>query len=277
MNPQTNPITTADIAGIHSWKYGTGETSVLLVHGWASSSMLYEHIVQALADVATFHAFDFPGHGQSLPLDVPPTINTYVDILERYLLETGLRPDVILAHSMGGLITLKLMERQPTITDRLVLVCPVVTGRYGLLNLGSTLARTDFGRWWLNNSRSFWEFFQNEELNRLMPHPPLNSAWLSRRVREDFQHTDWATGVQLLQSMCEHDTRPHLPQIQQETLLMVGAFDTTVPPSEGYTAAELMPNARLERFEFSRHIPFENEPQKAFALLRDFLGRKRAN
>lgn len=259
------------IDGIHSWQYGTGDVSVLLVHGWASSSLLYENLIQSLGDVATFYAFDFPGHGQSDPLDIPPTVSTYVDILERYLLQSGLRPDVILAHSMGGLITLKLLQRQPNITDRLVLICPVVSGEYGVLSLGSTLVRTDWGRWWLNHSRPFWEFFQNPELHQLMPHPPLNSAHLSQRIREDFQNTDWATGVQLLQSMCEHDASPHLPDIQQETLLMVGVYDTTVPPSESYVAAQLLPNAHLERFENSRHIPFENEPEKAIALLREFL------
>ncbi len=265
------PETTSTLEGVHSWQYGEGDLTVLLVHGWASSSHLYDNLVQALGDVATFHSFDFPGHGFSSPFDVPPTINTYVDVMDEFCTATDLRPDVILAHSMGGLITLKFMQRRPEITDRLVLVCPVVSGEYGAFHLGSLLARTPFGRWWLDHSQPFWELLQNPDLHSLMPAPPMNSRWLSERIREDFRNTQWQAGVNLLQSMCEEDACPHLPSIQQETLLMVGAYDTTVPPSESYLAAELLPNARLERFEHSRHIPFENEPEKAIAVLREFL------
>lgn len=262
---------TSTLENIHSWQSGEGDLTVLLVHGWASSSHLYDNLAQALGDVATFYGFDFPGHGDSAPFDIPPTINTYVDVLEHFCEAKNLRPDVILAHSMGGLITLKFVQRRPEIADRLALVCPVVSGEYGVLHLGSTFARTPFGRWWLDHSRGFWEMFQNPDLHNVFPAPPVNSRWLSERIREDFRKTQWQTGINLLHSMCEEDSSPHLPSIQQETLLMVGAYDTTVPPSESYHAAKLLPHARLERFGWSRHIPFENEPEKAIALLRQFL------
>lgn len=251
---------------------GCGTSRILLIHGWASSLRLYDHLVEEFAHEADFWRLDLPGHGKTPPLDNPATIPDYVRVLEAFCDAHALRPNIVLGHSMGGLLTLKLAQRRPDLMQRLVLICPVVTGEFGAWRMGSQLVRTSVGKLVLQNSRQVWELLQQPFVQSIIPDALIpTSKWVIERVVQDFQATDWATGIQLLMSMTEESMQPYLPSIVHPTLVMVGTQDVTVPPSEGRYAAQQMPNARLVLFTQSMHLPFEEEPQKAWDTLRAFF------
>ncbi|MCA9973750.1 MAG: alpha/beta fold hydrolase [Anaerolineales bacterium] len=52
------------------------------------------------------------------------------------------------------------------------------------------------------------------------------------------------------------DIAPQLPQVQAQTLILVGDRDPIVAPAQSYEIARLIPNAELTVFKGAGHLPF---------------------
>jgi 3-oxoadipate enol-lactonase len=249
---------------------GQGQ-DVLLVHGWASSSQMWNDTTAALADQARFWAVDLAGFGDSPGWDGGAlSVEQHARMLLAFCHHHDLRPHMIVGHSMGGMITLKMALLYPQIADKLVLVCPVVTGRFRPISLRRLLT-SRWGHYVVVRSQGLWKLIQQPALIRLITRPWQVNERVAHQIEEDFRRTRWQAGVNSLESMATENLAPDLRRIQQPTLVIVGRKDLTVPPSEGRLAAQRIPNARLEDFPRCRHqVPDEN-PERFRAVLRDFI------
>lgn len=83
---------------------GHGPIGVVLVHGWACSSRYWRPVLERLPHAeVTAVAPDLPGSGRTLPL--PPRTWSFATCAETVLAAArglGVRPEVIVGHSMGG-------------------------------------------------------------------------------------------------------------------------------------------------------------------------------
>lgn len=250
---------------------------VLLVHGWASSRLMWQSTVDALAGSTRLWSVDLPGFGDTpLVEGKNPNIEHHTEALAEFCVRKGIRPHTIIAHSMGGLVTLKLMLLQPDLAERLVLVCPVITGRFGSFGVGKILAR-GIGENIIARSKLIWRFAQWRMIGPIETLQWTFRRDVARRVQRDIQRTQWQAAMYGLSSMAYEDLSPQLHRIQQPTLVMVGKFDLTVPPGEGRLAARLMPNARLVEFPRVRHNPFDEAPERFIETVRTFLHDADAN
>ena len=262
------------MADLHYFTRGEGDTNVLLVHGWAASSSMWETLLANFGHLGKFWAMDFPGFGGSKMPPIPPTIEDHLGTLIRFIEDNDINPQVIIAHSMGGLITLKLAHLRPDLAQRLVLICPVVTGNFGLQGAASQMLRNDVGTYALRQSEQLWQYVQQEYLvNAAVGTWHSNNQQLVEQIRDDFLRMNPRAGIEALISMVQHDMLPNLGEIQHPTLVNVGANDVTVPPSEGRTAALYMPHAELHMYSKSRHQPHEEEIEVFTPVLRQFLKR----
>ncbi|MCC6616751.1 MAG: alpha/beta hydrolase [Anaerolineae bacterium] len=243
---------------------------VLLLHGWASSGRMWESLAEGLDDVARCWSLDLAGFGRT-PLsdharpDLDAHLASIVDFCERH----QLRPKVVVGHSMGGLLALKLAHARPDLTQSLILMCPVVTGRFGL-KANDVFA----SQFWMSISaraRPFWSIITSDRLAPVFSAPFYVDRSLRARYVRDFQSTSWEAAVAALESIAQHTMRPHLAEISQPALVVVGARDFTVPPDEGRLAARSMPHARLVEFERAHHQPLDEDPERFVALVRDFI------
>ena len=243
---------------------------VLMIHGWASSGRMWTPLTQALDDVARCWTLDLAGFGRSpLPVHIRPDLDAHLAWIIAFCERHQVRPKVVVGHSMGGLLALKLAHKRPDLAQRLVLMCPVVTGRFGL-NVNEVFA----SQFWLLLSaytRKFWSLIQSDKLAPMFSAPFYVDKTLHPRYVRDFQSTTWDAAVAALESIAHNTMRPHLPRIEQPTLVVVGNRDFTVPPDEGRLAAQLMPNARLVEFEAAHHQPLDEDPERFVALVRAFI------
>lgn len=69
------------------------------------------------------------------------------------------------------------------------------------------------------------------------------------------------------------DFRQDLARVKCPTLVMGGGLDPVMPmPFSETIAASLPPHlVRFERFPESGHVPWLDEPEKAFGVIRDFI------
>ncbi len=106
---------------------GTGPV-VVLIHGIASSSLTWTHVVPLLKDRYRCICIDLLGFGGSpIPEKAEYTLEEHVDAIARTIRKLRLRePFVLVGHSMGGLIAPRYAVRQPKRVRRLVLVSPPI-------------------------------------------------------------------------------------------------------------------------------------------------------
>jgi pimeloyl-ACP methyl ester carboxylesterase len=125
-----------DINGqkIHAHETGKiGKQLVLLIHGWSSSwyamSPLITHFHQRYHCVAV----DLPGFGESPKSEDRASIETYADLMADLIQQiTPNQKAILVGHSMGGMISLTMALRHPELVERMVLLCPTISGRLSL-------------------------------------------------------------------------------------------------------------------------------------------------
>ncbi|MCB9457862.1 MAG: alpha/beta hydrolase [Anaerolineaceae bacterium] len=244
---------------------------VLLIHGWASSGKMWQVMTDALQDRARFWAIDLAGFGASPSLPANPMldINTHAALVMDFCDQHGIQPKAIVGHSMGGMLALKLALLRPELAEALVLLAPVVTGRFTLeLN---RLVSTDVGSFALARSKPFWWLAQSELLAPLLSVPAYVGVEAAERIRQDFIRATWQAATGALASIARENLEPDLRRIQQPTLVLIGAEDTTVPPQEGRLAAHRLQNARLLELPGVNHQPLDEQPDTVIAALGAFL------
>ncbi len=99
-----------------------GGPPVVLVHGWLSSSRVWEPLANRLAQRFTVYALDLAGFGDS---DKPISgygIRYGSRLLYAFCAHFGLTRVTVVGHDIGGTIAVKLAADHPDVVGRLVLV-----------------------------------------------------------------------------------------------------------------------------------------------------------
>src|SRR5690554_1384954 len=108
-------------AKINYTKSGTGPIIVLL-HGFLESSSMWKFLIQAFENTHTLIAIDLPGHGKSDCLGYIHTMETFAQVVENILHHEKIAEATFIGHSMGGYVCLSLIEKNPAICSRLLLL-----------------------------------------------------------------------------------------------------------------------------------------------------------
>ena len=95
---------------IQTYRWGSGDKKILLLHGWQSHTYRWKLYIEALSKNFTVYALDAPGHGRSSGkfLSVP----LYSEVIEEQMKRMG-SVDTIITHSLGGFSTLYTFYRNP--------------------------------------------------------------------------------------------------------------------------------------------------------------------
>src|SRR5919205_4520165 len=99
-----------------------GGPPVLLVHGWLSSSRIWEQLASRLAQRFTVYTLDLSGFGES---DKPLSgygIRNGSRLLYAFCAHFGLSRANVIGHDLGGAMAVKLAADHPDVVGRLVIV-----------------------------------------------------------------------------------------------------------------------------------------------------------
>lgn len=239
---------------------------ILFVHGWASSSRMWQLMMEELAGQYRCVALDLPGFGESSkPGPEWYDIGNYVSLVEHFAAALGLRSPVIAGHSMGGTIAIASVARGEARYSGLAVINPVVTGRtYWDLRLLSdsplSIPMVKLGHW-------FWPIAAGDWGGPWSGHE--RQAHHVRRMNEWRQSTPtslkWA-----LKAVARADLRPVLNAISVPTLVLLGKHDLTVPNHEGRLAAENIEGAQLVVLK-GGHSVTDDLPAQCHQSMADFL------
>lgn len=236
--------------------HGDGPRTLLLSHGWGSSSRMFAANLAALAEHHTVLSWDLRGHGRS---DYPADPSLYsaalaVGDMVGLLDSVSSRRAVIAGHSLGGYLSLSLLLDHPERVEALVLI-----------DTGPGFRKTE--------PREQWNATAERYAARLDAHG-LSALDAGPEQQHD-QHRD-ATGLahSARGILMQHDARvlESLPAIGVPTLVVVGNDDEAFVPAAKYMAGKI-PGAELVEIAGAGHAPNVTHTAQFDRHVLEFLGR----
>jgi pimeloyl-ACP methyl ester carboxylesterase len=115
---------TIDVGGTDVFYREAGETgnrTLLLLHGFPSSSAQYEQLMQRLSGDVHVIAPDYPGFGQSPPLQGETTFERIADVIDAFCRAKALRRFSLYMFDFGAPVGFRIATRHPERVDALVL------------------------------------------------------------------------------------------------------------------------------------------------------------
>ena len=251
----------------------------ILIHGWSSSSYAMSPLTALLSQRFSSVAVDLPGYGRSPPMDSRASIPVYAEMLVELIEQISEGPVVLVGHSMGGMISLTIALNHPEVVERMVLICPTISGRLSrtinfFVSPINFIERFSIGR----SLVSAIERTYVGVTDRLMR--PVSFADRSGiaekdydRLRSDARRTgEGRVRAQCFSAMRENDLSGALNRIETPALVIWGAEDNTVPLRDAGLVADEWPDADLRIIPKAGHWPHFETPDTASRLISAYLG-----
>src|SRR3954454_10092858 len=120
-----------DVRGVPTFLYDSGAAPpVVLIHGYGDTADGWRRVVPGL--VGAGHrviALDVPPFGRSAEPDEGRLLDFYKDFFPELFERLEIEGGTVIAHSLGGAITLHVALERPELVDRLGLVAPAGLGK----------------------------------------------------------------------------------------------------------------------------------------------------
>ena len=231
---------------------------VLLLHGWGSSFDVYKGIIASLKDRCRLVAVNFPGCGQSETMKEPWCLEDYCDFCLEFMEKLNLKDPILMGHSHGGRVVLKLTAEKMVNPPKIV-----------LLDSAGLIPKKTFKQNF--RAKSF------KAIKRVLTLPIIKnySEDLLQKARNHYGSADYNAAPEVLRktlvSLVNTDIRDILPNISCPSLLIWGDKDTATPLEDAKTIESLIPDAGLCVLEGTGHYSFCEKPYQAQAILNSFI------
>ena len=233
---------------------------LLFLHGWAAPVSTYRLLTDHLAAYCRVVAPDLPGFGGS---EEPPTawdVDGYVDFTLQFIEALGIREAVLMGHSFGGRIIIKLMNR-PSL--------PLTVRKIVLMDAAGIKPKRPPSYYWkVYTYKAGKKFFGLPGVRALFPHAVEKAR--SRAGSDDYRNAS-PLMRQVMGQAVNEDLTPLLPGIGVPTLLIWGEKDTATPLSDGQTMERRIPDAGLVTLAGAGHFSFADRWGQCSRVLDSFL------
>jgi len=252
---------------------------IILIHGWASSWHAMSPMVNFLNHQYRCYAVDLPGYGESPSLPERVTIARYTRLIAGLIEQVSTRPVALIGHSMGGMISLQLTLTESEMVERMVLVCPTISGHLSF-SVNVTLApfaaieRFPLTSWLI----SIAEPMVNITDSLLRPVLFAADTGISpqdyRLIRADVRRRGQGrVRAECFWAMRANDLRGWFGQIDTPALAIWGMEDNTVPLRDASVVAREWPAADLRVIPNAGHWPQFETPEVVKNYIKGFLAR----
>lgn len=134
-----------------SYNEQTGDSgqTLLFLHGWRSNKEVWDGVRLRINDKGLrMIALDLPGFGQSQIPSQPMTVGDYANVVAEFIKKVELKNVIIVGHSFGGRVGIKLSSVHPELISKLVLVdsagFPMPAGKKSLMRVAAKITKPFF-------------------------------------------------------------------------------------------------------------------------------------
>lgn len=240
-----------------------GGPTVLMLHGITDSWRSFEPVLPHLDPAWHVVALTLRGHGGSdKPADGYTPADMAADVAQ-FIAAMELPPVVVVGHSMGSTVALRLAADHPRCVRAL-------TGLGSFAGYRDKPELVDWVRGVIDPladpvPRALAEEFQRSKLARPVS-PGLIDAMTEQSLKVPARV--WRRGFA---GLLAEDVGDLLPRVGVPVLLLHGERDAFVPAQDAARLAAAMPQARLHTWAGAGHAMHWEEPASFAALLGDFV------
>lgn len=261
---------------------------LLMLNGGPGFPHNYLEETRALSKYARLVYFDQRGTGKSDKADPGTyTVSSNVEDVENIRRSLNLGKHWVFGHSWGGMLAQAHVLKYPDNVSKLILADTFSS----ITDLNEALARMRASV--PASVRAVCDRYEHEGLYKgrdtypaeyqkaldIAYEPVLISIKPPEYLQDSFAKVEYGvyrtmwgdqSEFKVTGTLTEFNAEPRLSEIRCSTLVIVGANDMpTVSMAE--KMARLIPRARLEVFEHSRHFAFIEEKEKFLRVVREFL------
>ena len=240
--------------------FGSG---VLFLHGWGSDLASFQPFLDRISEPGLGYrvcALDLPGFGQSGEPPAAWSVDDYADFTLDFLAALGIKSAVLIGHSFGGRIAIKLAARKnlPIEVPKIILVD----------SAGIRRKRTVKQMAWLFFYKAVKRIVSMEAVQKKFPE--LLEKWRKKIGSEDYRNASPRMRECLVKAINE-DLTSCLPSISCPTLLIWGENDTATPLEHAKIMEKLIPDAGLVVLKNAGHYSFLDQSYTFGRVLDSFL------
>ncbi len=243
---------------IYYQKVGKGRDLAML-HGWGQDVSSFWGVAELLKNDFTLWLIDLPGFGRSDLPQKPFTVSDYAEVIRQFILRNKIRDAVLLGHSLGGRIAIKLAASQKSHPGDVI-------SKLILEDAAGIKPKRDLIKFFIYPAAKIFRHLPNFlNLKNKLRH------WFYKSLKADYINA--GPLKETLTNILEEDLTPDLPRITTETLLIWGEKDPTQEASlsNGKKMYKLIPNARLEVIENVGHFPHLENPERFVYWIKEFI------
>ncbi|MDE6531569.1 MAG: alpha/beta hydrolase [Lachnospiraceae bacterium] len=239
---------------------GEGEETVVILQGWGTELSVYDSVAACISSQYRVVQFDLPGFGASEEPREAWDVDAYADFFLKLMDALKIRKAVLLGHSYGGRVIIKLASRENL---------PLEISRIVLVDSAGILPK----RTWRQNMKIRRYKMLKKLVNLKLIYkicPELIDEWKSKQGSEDYRN---ATPMmrQCMVKAVNEDLTELLPKIRQETLLIWGDMDTATPIADAKLMEERLPDAGLAVIPGTGHFCFLEKPGQFAGIMRSYF------
>lgn len=236
-------------------------TPVIFLQGWGTNIELYKKVTDKIVTLGRIIALDLPGFGKT---NEPPTawnVDQYTDFVIEFIKKLNLKKIILMGHSFGGRIIIKLMARQ----EKAFEVEKIVLLDSAGIKPKTTLKKQIKQKWF-----KICKKVANSKVGKKM-YPGLVEKMQKKHGSADYRN---ATPLmrQVLVKAINEDLTKLLINIKVPTLLIWGDKDTATPLSDAETMEKLIPDAGLVVLKNTGHYSFLEDFYTFSRVMDSFLG-----
>jgi len=275
------PIHNVNGQPIHAVHEGKpGRQVALLIHGWSSSWYAMSPLMPMLAQRFSVIAVDLPGYGESPPLHKRATIPDYADLLAHLIEEVNSGgPVVLIGHSMGGMISATLALRYPVLVERMVMLCPTISGRLSnYINIFvspiTVMERFGLGSFLVSTTEKVVVGITDRLMRpaSFSERTGITEADYMRLRADARRPGQGRVRAECFSAMRANNLVGKIGKVEAPALVLWGAEDNTVPLRDASVIADEWPNADLRIIPKAGHWPHFETPDTTRRLVAAFLG-----
>jgi pimeloyl-ACP methyl ester carboxylesterase len=228
---------------------------VIFIHGSGESGSVWQPLMRLLPELDAL-AYDLPGHGARVAEPGPErmSVGDYAEDVYRTLTARGIDGGVVVGHSLGGAVALRLALDHPDFARRIALVGSGARLRVAPSSLEAAREAGPAGSPALTEL-GFTDEHAQQARDLFAARPPTAPGILYRDL-----------------AACDaFDVMPELARIAQPTLLIVGESDRMTPVKYSAFLRDRLPGAQMVVIPNAGHYVQVEQPERVAAALRDWL------
>jgi pimeloyl-ACP methyl ester carboxylesterase len=232
---------------------GVGEKTIIFLHGWRSNKEVWGKIVTSdRLKVTSCYAIDLPGFGKSeIPLNAM-TVGDYSEVVRELIKKLDLKNVIIIGHSFGGRVGIKLASKYPEMVNKLLLVdaagFALDDKKKNRLRILAKLVKPFFRPQFMQGLRK--KIYQTIGAEDYIATPQLQKTFVN---------------------ITSEDLTQDMQKISCPTLILTGENDLDTPVEFGKRMNAKIRNSKFEILKNAGHFSFLDQRDEFIKIIHDFI------